>query len=59
MPTHTLPEVQTETADDKPVWALQDRIEAGTHARGDDGRLASLSATAAQRWRTGNTSGSS
>jgi hypothetical protein len=30
MPNHTLPKVQTETADRKPVWRLQDRIEAGT-----------------------------
>jgi hypothetical protein len=35
MPTHTLPEVQTETADDKPVWALQDRIEVGALAPGE------------------------
>ena len=56
MPTHTLPEVQTETADDKPVWALQDRIEVGALAPGEmtavSGRVGAVGArgTALAHW---------
>ena len=35
MPNQTLPKVQTDTADDKAVWRLQDRIEAGALTPGE------------------------